>query len=83
MRSSHDASALIDAFAAIAEPVRFRFLWRPQLKDPADEMVLETAVNGGANRLVTFDLPSFGIADRRLFSRAGGAGGRGRGEENT
>ena len=33
-----------------------RFLWRPRLKDPADEMVLETAVNGDADRLTTFNL---------------------------
>jgi len=36
--------------------VHLRFLWRPRLKDPADEMVLETAVNGGADRLVTFNM---------------------------
>ena len=33
-----------------------RFLWRPRLKDPADEMVLETAVNGDADRLTTFNV---------------------------
>ena len=31
---------------ALIEPVRFDFLWRPQLRDPDDEVVLETAVNG-------------------------------------
>jgi hypothetical protein len=49
-------NAILDAVAAVAEPVRLRFLWRPQLKDPADEMVLETAVNGIADRLVAFNL---------------------------
>jgi predicted nucleic acid-binding protein len=42
--------------AAVAEPIQLRFLWRPRLKDPADEMVLETAIDGRADRLVTFDL---------------------------
>jgi putative PIN family toxin of toxin-antitoxin system len=51
-----DAGTLLDAFAAAADPVELRFLWRPSLKDPADEMVLETAVNGGAKRLVTFNI---------------------------
>ena len=37
-----------EALAAVAQPVRLRFLWRPMLKDPADEMVLDTAVNGQA-----------------------------------
>jgi len=32
----------------MAEPVKTHFLWRPQLRDPSDEMVLETAVNGRA-----------------------------------
>jgi len=54
--SAAATNAVLDAFAAIAEPIRLRSLWRPQLRDPADEMVLETAVNGGANRLVTFNL---------------------------
>ena len=41
---------------------------RPQLSDPDDEMVLEAAVNGQANALVTHNLrdfatvaPSFGL----------------------
>ena len=38
------------------EPVRFSFLWRPQLKDPKDEMILETAVNGRTDLVVTMDL---------------------------
>jgi putative PIN family toxin of toxin-antitoxin system len=51
-----ETNAVLDALAAVAEPVSLRFLWRPRLKDPADEMVLETAVNGRANRLVTFNV---------------------------
>ncbi len=47
---------ILDAIAAVAEPVALRFLWRPRLQDPADEMVLDTAVNGQADRLVTFNL---------------------------
>jgi hypothetical protein len=49
-------SEILDALAKVAVPVHLRFLWRPKLKDPADEMVLETAVNGGADRLVNFNL---------------------------
>ena len=51
-----ETNAVLDAVAAIVEPIQLRFLWRPRLKDPADEMVLETAVNGRADRLVTFNL---------------------------
>jgi hypothetical protein len=36
---------------AMTEPVKTHFLWRPQLRDPGDEMVLETAVNGASRRV--------------------------------
>ena len=29
--------------------------WHPQLRDPGDELVLEAAVNGQADAIVTFD----------------------------
>ena len=57
--SIEETNAVLDALAAVAEPIQLRFLWRPRLKDPADEMVLETAVNGRADRLVTFNLRHF------------------------
>ena len=50
-----EVNAVLDAVAKVAVPVELRFLWRPRLKDPADEMVLETAVNGNADWLVTFN----------------------------
>jgi putative PIN family toxin of toxin-antitoxin system len=68
--SADEMNAVVDGFAAIAEPVRLRFLWRPQLKDPADEMVLETAVNGGADRLVTFNLRHLKMAAKKFGIRA-------------
>ncbi|MBI1790081.1 MAG: putative toxin-antitoxin system toxin component, PIN family [Acidobacteria bacterium] len=65
-----DVHAILDALAAVLEPVRLLFLWRPMLKDPGDEMVLETAINGGADRLVTFNLRHLGEAARGLGIRA-------------
>lgn len=53
------ANAILDALAAVAEPVVIRYLWRPRLSDPADEMVLETAVNGGAGCIATFNTRHF------------------------
>ena len=50
----------IDAVIALAEPVETHFLWRPQLRDPGDELVLEAAVNGQANAIVTFHQKDFG-----------------------
>ena len=55
-----------DAIAALVEPVNTHFLWRPQLRDPADEMVLEAAVNGQAQAIVTFNVRDFGTAAARF-----------------
>jgi putative PIN family toxin of toxin-antitoxin system len=54
--SSKQVNEILDALAKVVIPVHLGFLWRPRLKDPGDEMVLETAVNGGADRLVTFNI---------------------------
>jgi hypothetical protein len=50
-----ETAATDDAAVGFAEPVAVHFLWRPQLRDPCDEMVLETAVNGRAAAIVTFN----------------------------
>ena len=52
----------IDAVLAMVEPVETHFMWRPQLRDPADELVLEAAVNGQAAAIVTFNRRDFGVA---------------------
>lgn len=57
----------LDAMAIVVEPVHIRYIWRPQLNDPKDEMVLETAVNGCADVLVTFNNVDFASA-MPLFS---------------
>lgn len=54
--SRSEIGAVLDAMAAVAHPVSLWFLWRPSLKDVKDEMVLETAVNGAADVLGTFNL---------------------------
>ena len=54
--------AFLDALAMRAVPVHMFYLWRPQLRDAADEMVLETALNGRADALVTFNVNDFDAA---------------------
>jgi predicted nucleic acid-binding protein len=60
--SAADVGVLLDAVAAVAEPVRLAFLWRPTLPDADDDMVLEAAVNGRADGIVTFNRRDFGPA---------------------
>jgi putative PIN family toxin of toxin-antitoxin system len=57
------------AFASAAEPVEVNFQWRPQLADANDEMVLETAVNGRADALVTLNVKDFAMAAPRFGLR--------------
>ncbi len=52
----------LSAFASASEAIEVNFQWRPQLPDPNDEMVLETAVNGNADFLVTHNLRDFAKA---------------------
>jgi len=56
----------IDAVLAMVEPVETHYLWRPMLRDPADEFVLEAAVDGQAAAIVTFNRRDFGDAPARF-----------------
>ena len=64
--SVDDIAVLLDAIASVAVPVRLEFLWRPVLQDPGDEMVLETAVNGRADGIVTFNQRDFSVASSQF-----------------
>jgi putative PIN family toxin of toxin-antitoxin system len=64
--SEGEVEIFLDAVVAMAEPVETHFLWRPQLRDPGDEMVLEAAVNGQADLLVTFNVRDFGPVPPRF-----------------
>jgi putative PIN family toxin of toxin-antitoxin system len=67
--SERQIGIFLDAVLAMAEPIRTHYLWRPQLRDPGDEMVLEAAVNGRANILVTFNVRDFGAVPARFGIR--------------
>lgn len=54
-----EADAFLDVLAGILSPVKVHFLWRPQLTDAEDEMVLEAAINGGGEAIVTFERSTF------------------------
>ena len=52
--------------AVWVQPVGLHYIWRPQLRDPGDEMVLEAAVNGQVSALVTHNVRDFAAAASRF-----------------
>jgi putative PIN family toxin of toxin-antitoxin system len=52
--------------AAIMTPVRVHYQWRPPLLDADDELVLEAALNGLADRIVTHNIRDFQPAVSRF-----------------
>jgi putative PIN family toxin of toxin-antitoxin system len=61
--------AILDEIAASAKKVDLSIRTRPTLTDPDDEMVLETAVNGNAEMIVTFNTRHFALAAGRFACR--------------
>ena len=57
--SLRDAKIIVDALAAVAEPVDVRFRTRPLLRDPNDEIVVEAAGNGRADAIATHNVKDF------------------------
>ena len=62
--SAAEIGRVLDDLAAVAKPVNLSFRWCPRLSDPNDDMVLETAVNGNADAIVTFNQRDFEAAGR-------------------
>lgn len=61
-----EVDELLEEFAALIEPVKVHFFWRPQVRDANDEMVLEAAINSKADALVTYNIRDFVSAGERF-----------------
>jgi len=57
--SEKDVDDIIDYICQLANHQQVFYLWRPFLKDPGDDMVLELAVAAQANIIVTYNKNDF------------------------
>jgi predicted nucleic acid-binding protein len=57
--TAQDIEDFLDFVASACEHVRINFLWRPHLPDPDDDLILELAVSGRADAIVTFNRRDF------------------------
>ena len=64
--SEPDLRTITGALCAVVEPFASWMLWRPQLRNPTDEMVLEAAINGVVDALVSFNQRDFGDAPEKF-----------------
>jgi predicted nucleic acid-binding protein len=64
--SIKDVDDFLDYFFSKAYRQRIDYLWRPWLTDSKDDLVLECAVNSGANAIVTFNLSHFAPVPRHF-----------------
>ena len=57
--SSTEKDDILDYLCSEARHCKVHYLWRPCLKDPGDDMVLEVAVASEASGIVTFNRRDF------------------------
>ena len=57
---------VLDYLVTLSTPTKLYYLWRPTLPDPSDDMVLELAVAGNADAIVTFNTKDF-MPTSKLF----------------
>lgn len=54
-----DIEDIIDYICTVGNHRKVHFLWRPNLKDPSDDFVLELAVESECNYIVTHNIKDF------------------------
>ena len=55
--------AFLDGFAQVCKPVDARYLWRPNLKDEADNHLIELAIAANAKYIITNNVADFATAE--------------------
>jgi len=62
--ANDEIDAVIDFICARSVSSKIHYLWRPQLRDPNDDMLLELAVAAACRFVITFNVRDFKGADR-------------------
>lgn len=57
--TEHEVNDILDYVCTLAAHQRIFYLWRPLLRDPKDDMVLEVAVAANCQYIVTFNVRDF------------------------
>ncbi len=57
--NANDIDAILNIFAKYSKHVKIYYLWRPFLQDAKDDMLLELALAGGAEAIITFNVNDF------------------------
>jgi uncharacterized protein len=59
---------LLEAFLSVCDWVKIYYLWRPNLRDEADNHLIELAVSGGAEVIITQNVRDLGRGELRFDS---------------
>jgi putative PIN family toxin of toxin-antitoxin system len=62
--SEQKINNLLDYICATSQHTKIYYLWRPHLRDPKDDMVLELAVASESDFIVTYNIRDFKLAKK-------------------
>jgi predicted nucleic acid-binding protein len=67
--SAQDVDAVLDYVCSVGRRHKIFYLWRPFLKDPKDDMVLELAVAARCRVIVTYNQKDFAGVEKQFGIR--------------
>lgn len=62
--SEEDIRKVLDYLCTVGHPTKIFFLWRPFLKDFHDDMILELAMAGGCDSIITYNSRDFAMVEK-------------------